>query len=276
MITRTSAPYNAGTALLSNAWLLQGQASHPVRCRVLWPAIARLVLAVLCAVLSMAAPARAAFVLIGFPINDADTQEVVEHYSLMRHLQPVRVLGTQQVLDWLLDRPPLAATLARHLHPPLERYHVTDAGNAIYKVDDGGALRGHLRPVAQDATRRVYYCDGQFRSLAQLLKLSGRMVFTLQFRQVREAGEPSVEVEPQLFVRLDNILVHGVLKVIGPLLDGIIDRRVASLTAAAKIVGRRLQEDPQGIYREMKAWPDVSPQELEEFRLAFRLPKDTP
>jgi hypothetical protein len=230
----------------------------------------------LCAVLTMAVPVGAAYVLIGLPISDADTQEVVEHYSLMRHLQPVRVFGTQQILDWLLDRPSLAAVLARHLHPPLERYHVTDAGNGIYNVDDGGALRGHLRPVAQGPARRVYFCDGQFRSLAQILKLSGRMVFMLEFRQVREAGEPSVEVDPQLFVRLDNILVHGVLKVIGPLLDGIIDRRVASLTAAAKIVGRRLQEDPQGVYREMKTWPDVSPQELEEFRLAFRIPKDTP
>jgi hypothetical protein len=224
----------------------------------------------------MAVPGGAAYLLIGLPISDAETQNVVEHYSLKRHLQPVRVLGTQPLLDWLMDRPSLAAALARHLYPPLERYHVTDAGNGMYKVDDGGALRGHLRPVARGPTRRVYFCDGQFRSLAQLLKLSGRMVFVLEFRQVREAGDPSVEVDPQLFVRLDNILVHGVLKVIGPLLDGVIDHRVANLTAAAKIVGERLQENPHEVYRQMKTWPDVSPQELEEFRLAFHIPKDTP
>ncbi len=201
---------------------------------------------------------------------------MVEHYSLMRRLQPVRVLGTQPTLDWLMDRPPLAATLARHLHPPLERYHVTGGENGSYAVDDGGALRGHLRLIAQGPARRVYFCEGQFRSLAQILKLSGGMVFTLEFREPQGSGEPSLEVDPQLFVRLDNVLAHSLLKIIGPLLDGIIDRRVANLTAAAKIVSRRLQDDPQGLYREMKTWPDVSPQELEEFRLAFHIPQQTP
>ncbi len=226
--------------------------------------------------LSVAGPVRAAFVLIGLPIDDTETQEVVEHSSLVRHLQPVRVLGTEGTTSWLLDRPPLAATLARHLHPPLERYHVTDAGKGVYNVDDGGALRGHLRPIARGPARGVYFCDGQFRSLAHILNLSGRMVFTLEYRELVEEGKPHVEVDPQLFVRLDNIVVHGILKVIGPLLDGIIDRRVANLTDAAKIVSRRLQEDPQGVYHEMKTWPEVSAQELEEFRLVFHISKDTP
>ncbi len=271
-----SAPYNAGRTLLSNAPPVPGGGWCPARRGASRSVLPWLVLAGLWVLLAGAVAVQAAFMLIGLPIQDTATQEVVEHYSLMRHLQPVRVLGTAPILDWLMDRPPLAATLARHLHPPLERYHVTDAGNGTYTVDDGGALRGHLRSIAQGPARRIYFCEGQFRSLAQILKLGGRMVFTLELRELRGGSEPSVEVDPQLFVRLDNVLVHGLLKVIGPLLDGIIDRRVANLTAAAKIVGQRLQEDPQGLYREMRAWPDVSPQELEEFRRAFHISKDTP
>ena len=34
-------------------------------------------------------------------------------------------------------------------------------------------------------TRRVYFCQGQFRSLAYLLNLSGNMVFTLDYRESR-------------------------------------------------------------------------------------------
>jgi hypothetical protein len=39
-----------------------------------------------------------------------------------------------------------------------------------------------------------------------------------------------VEVDPQLYLRLDNVMIHGIRKVLAPLLHGIIDRRVASLT----------------------------------------------
>ncbi len=78
-----------------------------------------------------------------------------------------------------------------------------------------------------------------------------------------------MEVAPQLFVRLDNLLVHGLMKVLGPLLHGVIDRRVANLTEATRVVGERITRDPAGLYREMGTWPDVTPEEREAFRAAF-------
>ncbi|HSD52471.1 MAG TPA: hypothetical protein VLG48_13795, partial [Candidatus Methylomirabilis sp.] len=53
-----------------------------------------------------------------------------------------------------------------------------------------------------------------------------------------------------------------------------IDRRVDNLTVAAQIVSQRLIRDPQGLYRELRTWPDVSPTEMEEFRHAFRILED--
>jgi hypothetical protein len=115
----------------------------------------------------------------------------------------------------------------------------------------------------------VYFCQGEFRSLAHLLKLSGNMVFTLDYHDVRQGGDPTVEISPQIYVRLDNILAHGVLKVIGPLLDGVIERRVASLTVATQAVGERIARDPEGLYREMQTWTDIQPEDLEAYRQAF-------
>lgn len=220
--------------------------------------------------LTLASQAAGAFRLIGLAIEDPATREVVERYTLARQLKPVRFIGTLKTTDWVMDRPPFASTLARHLHPPLERYHITDKGNGHYEVDDLGALRGSFRLIARGPERRIYFVEGQFRSLAHLLKLSGSMVFTLEYRERWEGNESYVEVDPQLFLRLDNIVAHGILKVLAPLLHGIIDRRVGNLTAAAQIVSQRLTKDPKGLYRELRTWSDVRPEELDEYRRAFR------
>lgn len=220
-------------------------------------------------VVSLVSLAEAAFTLAGLAIEDPATRDVVERYTLARGLQPVRFLGTVGVADRLLDRPSLAATLARHLHPPLERYHIVMREGGSFDVNDLGALRGSFRLVARGVNRRVYFCQGEFRSLAHLLKLSGSMVFTLEYRDVLQGADPAVEISPQIYVRLDSILAHGVLKVIGPLLSSVIDRRVASLTVATQAVGERIARDPEGLYREMQTWNDVRREDLEAYREAF-------
>jgi hypothetical protein len=218
---------------------------------------------------SLVPVAEATLNLIGLSIDDPITRDVVERHTLTRSLQPVRFEGTVRTVDWLLDRPHLAATLARHLHPPLERYEVAMREDGSWAVNDLGSLRGSLRLVARGANRRVYFCQGQFRSLAHILHLTGNMVFTLDYRDQRAGGNPTIEVTPQLYVRLDNILAHGVLKVIAPLVHGAIDRRVANLTAATQVVGERISRDPRGLYREMQTWPDVRPADLEAYRQEF-------
>jgi hypothetical protein len=144
----------------------------------------------------------------------------------------------------------------------------------VYAVDDMGALRGSIRLIARAPERRIYLVEGEFRSLAHLLRLSGSMVFALTYRERWEGNESYVEIDPQLFVRLDNLLVHGILKILAPLIHGVIDRRADSLTVAARVVSQRLTLDPQGLYREIRTWPDVGPTELEEYRHFFRIVED--
>ena len=217
----------------------------------------------------LASFAQAAFTLIGLTIDDSATRNIVEGRTLARDLPPVRFPGTIRIADWLLDRPALATALARHLYPPLERYHVKPLENGTYEVNDLGALRGSFRLVARGDNRRVYLVQGEFRSLAHILKLSGGMVFTLEFRELQQGGGVYLDIVPQLYLRLDNIVAHGLLRILSPLLNGIIDRRVANLTAATQVVGERMTRDPAGLYHEMRSWPDVTPGEIEEYRQAF-------
>jgi hypothetical protein len=220
------------------------------------------------------AQARALLTVSGLPVSDPAARAVIEEYTLARQLKPVRFVGTLRTADWLMDRPILASALARHLYPPIEQYHVTEGEDGRFLIDDMGSLRGSFRLVTRAPERRMYFVEGSFRSLADLLKLSGSMVFTLQYRERWEDGEAHVEVEPQLYLRIDSALAHGVLKVLAPLLHGTIDRRVASLTEATQAVGARLAKDPQGLYREMQTWPEVRPADLDAYRQAFRVPEE--
>ncbi len=224
----------------------------------------------LAALLLVLVPATAgAFTLDGFDIRDPAIREVVEAPTIVHPLQPIHYSGTPAITEWLLDRPVLSAILVRHLYPPVERYHITDAGQGRYAVDDQGALRGQFWLVAHQDSRRVYFCRGTFRSLARLVALTGRLVFTLEYHQVAPDGGPAMEAVPTLYVQLDNAVAHGVMKTLSPLLHGIIERRVENLKIATQILGRRITLDPQGLYREMQSWSDLPPGQLEEYHRAF-------
>ncbi len=212
--------------------------------------------------------------LLDFEIEDAAVRRVVERYTLSRALEAVRFVGRREHEEFLLARLPLAAALARRLHPPLEPYNVTEKGPGLYDVDDRGALRGHLRLVAEGPGRRVYLAEGEFRSLAHLLRFNGAMVITLRYAEDAQAGEPSLRNEPHLYVRIDNVLVHGILKLLSPLIHGVIGRRVAALAAAAEAVSARLTKDTAGLSREMQGWPDVTDAQRADFRRHFVLPED--
>ena len=212
--------------------------------------------------------------LLDFAIEDKAVRRVVEAYTISRALDPVRFVGRREHEEFLLERLPLAAALGRHLHPPLEPYNVTEKGPGQDDIDDRGAIRGHLRLIAQAPRRRVYLAEGEFRSLAHLIRFKGAMVIALRYAEEAEAGEPALRNEPHLYVRIDNALVHGLLKLLSPLIHGIIDRRVATLAAAAEAVSARITNDPAELYREMKGWPDVTDAQLAAFRGQFGLPDD--
>lgn len=218
--------------------------------------------------------AFAAFTLIGLAIDDPATQAAVEKHTIMRPLSPVSFQGSDTITEWLLNHPVAAATLARHLYPPLEKYQVTERSDGRFEVNDLASLRGHFREVARGPNRRVFYCHGQFRSLSYIMSLSGGMVFTLEHRGLSTGPDARAEVAPVLYLRLDNVVAHGTLKLLAPLIHGIIDRRVANLAAATQAVGERIAKDPVGLYQEMQTWPDARRIDVEAFRRAFA-PQET-
>ena len=214
--------------------------------------------------------------LLGFEIEDAAVRRVVEGYTISQALQPLRLILRLEDEEFLLDRPPMLAALARRLHKGLEPYKVTVRENepGHYDVEDPGVLRGSVRLVASAPGRRVYFAQGDYRALANLLHLTGAMVVTLRYRQGEDPGEPTLVNEQHLYIRIDNVVVHGLLKVLSPLIHAIINKRAANGNSAAEELSIRVTKDPAGLYMEMKDWPEITQEQRREFGLHFGIAED--
>lgn len=202
-------------------------------------------------------------------IDDPQTREIIAQPTLRRQFPSIRVAGDRRTYEFLVAHPPLATQLARRLHPPLERYTVTQVGDGVYMIEDRGALRGEARLIAATDDQRVYRFQGEFRSLANLLRFTGRMVLIVRYREVREGGRTSMESDPDFYLRIDHPFFHLMTKLLSPLIQSILDRRVNMIIEATRTLFDRVQTDAEGLYRQMSAWPEVQAADLEAYRHAF-------
>ncbi|MBI2902822.1 MAG: hypothetical protein HYY12_04455 [Candidatus Methylomirabilis oxyfera] len=205
----------------------------------------------------------------GLAIDDKETREIVAQPTLRRQIPRIRFMGDRRTYDFLVSHPPLATQLARRLHPPLERYTVTQVGEDLYTIEDLGALRGEARLVRVTDRQRVYWFKGEFRSLANLLRFTGRMVLVLDSREVKEGGRTYIESDPDFYLRIDHLFFGFLAKLLAPLVNLLIDRRVGMIAEASSKLFQQVAGDPEGLYREMATWKEVRPEDLEAYRRAF-------
>jgi hypothetical protein len=207
--------------------------------------------------------------LVDFEIEDAAVRRAVQGATISRRLQPTRFPGRAATEEFLLDHLPLAAALGRRLQPALDPYRVSERGPGVWAVEESDAIRGQTRLVAAAPGRRVYITEGEFRSLAQLIRFEGAMVITLRYGEAEEAGQHVLSNEPHVYVRIENLLLRGLARLFSPIVGGIIERRVARLAGAAGAVSTQLSRDPAALYREMQGWPEISERDRADFRRYF-------
>ena len=199
-------------------------------------------------------------------IDHQQTREILAHPTLHRQIPRIRFAGDRRTYEFLVSHPPLATQLARRLHPPLERYTVTQVGEGIYTIEDRGALRGEARLIKVTDDQRVYWFRGEFRSLANLLRFTGRMVLVLNYREVQDGGRTYIESDPGFYLRIDHLFFGYLVKLLTPLINHLIDRRVTMIAEATSKLFDKVVTDPGGLYQEMATWQEVRPEDLKAYR----------
>lgn len=182
-------------------------------------------------------------------VTDPAARQIMAQPTLRHALPPLRLAGSRRAYEFLLDHPVLALQLARRLHPPMQRYTMTQVAEGQYHVEALGALRGTAQLILTEPGQRAYRVEGKFHSLANLLRFSGRMVATLDYRERREQNSGSMEIDPLVYLRIDNVVLGLMTQLLTPLVSRLIDRRVEMVAEGGRIVLARVTDDPGGLYR---------------------------
>lgn len=202
-------------------------------------------------------------------IDDPEIREIIARPTLYQQMSRIRFSSDRRTYEFLASHPPLSSQIAKRLYPQLDGYNVTRIEQDVYTIEDRGSLRGEARLIGAADDRHIYRFQGEFRSLANLLHFTGRMVVIFRYREVREGSRIFIDSDPGFYLRIDQLFFHTMTKLLSPVLRSIIDRRVHMIVEASHKLFDQLRTNPDGLYRQMSTWPEVHASDLEAFRQTF-------
>jgi hypothetical protein len=176
---------------------------------------------------------------------------------------PIQTPVTVQLYDYLLDRPPLVATLSEQLG--LGRYQVVPQGPNQFWVNDGDGAEGLLTLLYRDPSRRIYYLRG-FHKGRFLPTVRGTAVIFMHSLSIStHEGGSAVETSLVIYTKLDNAVLAEVARVVRPLIREAVTRKLSRGIEVAHRLGAAIAEDPQQIAQLAALVPWLSSPERHTF-----------
>ena len=165
-----------------------------------------------------------------FPIERVDPEwacrlyEIVDHYTTISTVGPIRTGLSVSLYRQLLDRPPLTAALINRLDIGL--YTSEARGPDRFWGDDGEGTKGIVQLVYQDRTSRIYYLEGSHDSRL-LPNIAGKAVVFLRMDSVKDGeGIEAVDSTMASYTKLDNRLLSGVAALLRPFIGAVVERKL--------------------------------------------------
>lgn len=176
---------------------------------------------------------------------------------------PIETPLPLEVANFLLDHPDLSAWLVnrRKIAP----YVIEMRGPRESWADDGDGTKGIITLVERSETQRLYYGEGTHDGW-----IKARAAIGMQMVPVRRSGCPgAVSTTFDVSVRLTNPFVRGAVHALKVFLKDLIISKFSRAFTVAHKVGVLLAKDPEGLTRELAAYPKLSEAERAELlRLA--------
>lgn len=174
-----------------------------------------------------------------FPIEKVDPEwacrlyEIVDHYTTVNKVGPIRIGLSASLYRQLLDRPPLTAALINRLEIGL--YTSETRGPDHFWGDDGEGTKGIVQLVYHDRTSRIYYLEGSHDSRL-LPNIAGKAVVFLRMDSVKDGkGIAAVDSTMASYTKLDNRILSGLAALLRPRIGAVVERK---LIKGVEIVNR--------------------------------------
>ena len=186
-----------------------------------------------------------------FPIEQVDPDwacrlsAIVDDYTTVNKVGPVRTGLPESLYRQLLNRPPLTAALIKRLDIGL--YKSEARGPDRFWGDDGEGTKGIVQLVYQDRTSRIYYLEGSHDSRL-LPNISGKAVLFLRTDSVKDAdGVEAMDSTMVSYMRLDNRILSGVVTLLRPIIGGTINRKLSKGVETVNRLSRLMRQHPDRV-----------------------------
>jgi hypothetical protein len=185
---------------------------------------------------------------------------VINGHTTTGALGPVQTAVSQELYEFMLDRPVITAALVDRLG--LGTYRFTESGPHRFWVDDGDGTQGLLTLLYQDGRLRIYHVDGSHQGHVFSMVHAMAVVFlTLQ-----PGLEQSTNASVVAFVRLNDPVLAGIVWMLRPILEGVFTRKVTRGFEVTHQLGERIAREPDRILQEIASLPFQAQEDAERFR----------
>jgi len=216
-----------------------------------------------------------------FPVDKLDASSrcrigaVITGYTTTGHVGPAQTPVTHQLYEYLLDRPPLIATLTERLG--LGTYQFTTREQNQFWINDGDGTQGLLALVYQDATHRIYHIDGYHEGQAFPMVRAKAAVFMHITPIMTPDGYPAVQTSITAYTKLDDSLLAGLVRVLRPLIGDAVTRKLSRGFEVTNQLGGAIAQDRDRVARQVSMIPWLNPNESQSLiGLLYTVPERPP
>ncbi len=208
-----------------------------------------------------------------FPVEKVDRegacrlQTIIDDSTTASTVGPIRVPLSESVYRYLLDRPPLAATLIHRLG--LGLYSSEFRGPGRFWGNDGEGTKGMVELVYEDATSRIYFLEGTHKGRL-LPHISGKAVVFLRMNVVRDQdSREMMDSTLVAYTKLDNRFLSGLVSLLRPLIGGIAGGKLKKGVETVNRLGVAMRQHPERVLSKATEPPALSDADVAFLRAAL-------
>ena len=195
-------------------------------------------------------------------------QPIIDDYTTANTVGPIRVALSESVYRYLLDRPPLAATLIHRLGFGL--YSSEFRGPGRFWGDDGEGTKGLVELVYEDAASRIYVLEGTHKGRLPS-HIAGKAVVFLRMNVVRDQDSREVMDSTLVaYTKLDNRFLSGLVSLLRPLIGGIAGGKLKKGVETVNRLGMAMRQHPARVLSKVVEPPALSDADVAFLKEALR------